>query len=124
LKEGRMSQILYVILGVVAGISGGLFGIGGAVIIIPGLVYLFGLTQHQAQGTTLAIMVAPIGLLAALRYYQSGNVNLSIAIFVCMGFFVGGFIGAHFAQYLSGPVLKKLFGVFLLFISMQMIFGK
>jgi uncharacterized membrane protein YfcA len=119
-----MAQILYVILGLVAGIFGGLFGIGGAVIIIPALVYLFGLTQHQAQGTTLAIMVAPIGILAAMRYYQSGNVNLSIAIFVCLGFFVGGFIGAHFAQYVPGPILKKMFGVLLLFISMQMIFGK
>jgi len=122
--EERMAQVLYVILGLVAGIFGGLFGIGGAVIIIPALVYLFGLTQHQAQGTTLAIMVAPIGLLAALRYYQSGNVNLSIAIFVCMGFFVGGFIGANFAQYVPEPLLKKLFGVLLFFISMQMMLGK
>lgn len=119
-----MAQILYVILGLVAGIFGGLFGIGGAVIIIPALVYLFGLTQHAAQGTTLAIMVAPVGLLAALRYYQNGNVNLSVVIFVCLGFFIGGFIGAHFAQYLPGPVLKKLFGVLLLFISLQMMFGK
>jgi len=119
-----MAQILYVILGLVAGIFGGLFGIGGAIIIVPALVYFFGLTQHTAQGTTLAIMVAPVGLLAALRYYQSGHVNLSIAIFVCLGFFVSGLIGAHFVQYLPGPVLKKLFGVLLLFISMQMIFGK
>lgn len=124
LTEERMAQILYVILGLVAGIFGGLFGIGGAVIIIPALVYLFGLTQHAAQGTTLAIMVAPIGLLAALRYYQSGNVNLSIAIFVCLGFFVGGFIGAHFVQHMPGPLLKKLFGVMLFLISAQMMFGK
>lgn len=119
-----MTQVLYVILGLVAGTFGGLFGIGGAIIIIPALVYLFGLTQHQAQGTTLAIMVAPVGLLAAMRYYQSGNVNLSIAIFICLGFFVGGFIGAHFVQYVPGLLLKKMFGVLLLLISMQMIFGK
>lgn len=119
-----MVQIFYVILGLVAGIFGGLFGIGGAIIIIPALVYLFGLTQHQAQGTTLAIMVAPIGFLAALRYYQNGNVNLSIAIFVCLGFFVGGFIGAHWVQYIPGALLKRLFGALLFFISMQMVFGK
>jgi uncharacterized membrane protein YfcA len=70
------------------------------------------------------MMIAPVGLLAALRYYQNGNVNLSIAIFLALGFFVGGFIGAHFVQYVPGPALKKLFGVLLLFISMQMIFGK
>ncbi|MBF0385462.1 MAG: TSUP family transporter, partial [Candidatus Omnitrophica bacterium] len=87
-----MTQILYVLLGLVAGIFGGLFGIGGAIIIIPALVYLFGLTQHAAQGTTLAIMVFPVGFLAALRYYQSGNVNLSIAVFICLGFFFGGYI--------------------------------
>ncbi|MBF0215831.1 MAG: sulfite exporter TauE/SafE family protein [Candidatus Omnitrophica bacterium] len=119
-----MTQALYAALGLVAGIFGGLFGIGGAIIIIPALVYLFGLTQHQAQGTTLAIMVAPVGLLAALRYYQNGNVNLSIAVFVCLGFFFGGFIGAHFVQYVPGPLLKKMFGVLLFFISMQMMLGK
>lgn len=119
-----MTQILSVILGLVAGMAGGLFGIGGAILIIPGLLYLFGLTQHQAQGTTLAIMVAPVGLLAALRYYQSGNVNLTIAVFVGLGFFVGGFIGAHLVQHIPGPLLKKLFGILLMVISARMIFSK
>ncbi len=120
----NMMQAFYVLLGLVAGILGGMFGIGGAIIIIPGLVYLAGLTQHQAQGTTLAIMVLPIGLLAAMRYYQSGNVKLSIAVFVCIGFFIGGLIGAHFVQNLPGPMLKRMFGVLLLLISMQMIFSR
>jgi uncharacterized membrane protein YfcA len=115
---------LYIILGVIAGIFGGMFGIGGGTILIPALVYLFGLTQHQAQGTTLAIMVPPIGLLAALRYYYSGNVKLSIAAFICLGFFVGGLIGAHFVQKLDDQTLKKLFGTYLLVISLRMIFGK
>jgi uncharacterized membrane protein YfcA len=119
-----MTEILSVGLGLVAGIFGGLFGIGGAVIVIPGLVYLFGLTQHQAQGTTLAMMVAPVGLLAALRYYQSGHVKLSMAAFLCIGFFIGGLIGAHFVQYLPGPILKKIFGGLLALISLQMIFSK
>jgi len=119
-----MSQLLYIILGLVAGIFGGMFGIGGGIILIPALVYLFGLTQHQAQGTTLAIMVPPIGLLAALRYYYSGNVKLGMAGFICLGFFIGGLIGANFVQNLSDPTLKKAFGVFLLFISLNMIFTK
>ena len=119
-----MNQLLYVILGVVAGVFGGMFGIGGGTILIPVLVYLFGLTQHQAQGTTLAIMVPPIGLLAALRYYYSGNVKLGMAGFICLGFFVGGLIGANFVQNLSDPLLKRLFGVYLLFIAVEMILRK
>ena len=119
-----MTQMLYVILGVVAGICGGMFGIGGGVILIPALVLFFGLTQHQAQGTTLAILVPPIGLLAAMRYYQSGNAKLSIAAFVCIGFFIGGLIGANIAHSFSDIILKRMFGVFFLLISLQMIFTK
>ena len=119
-----MNAVLYVILGVVAGISSGIFGLGGGTILIPALVFLFGLTQHQAQGTTLAIMVPPIGLLAALRYYYSGNVKLGMAGFICLGFFVGGLIGANMIQNLPDLMLKRLFGVFLLFISLRMILTK
>lgn len=119
-----MNQFLYVLLGLGAGVCAGVFGIGGGVILIPALVYLFGLTQHQAQGTTLAILVPPIGLLAALRYYYSGNVKLGMAGFVCLGFFVGGLLGAHLVQDLPDPLLKRLFGLFLLAISVRMILGK
>lgn len=100
------------------------FGIGGGTILIPALIYFLALTQHQAQGTTLAAMIPPIGLLAALRYWQSGNVKLQIAIFICIGFFFGGWIGADFAHRISEPILKRLFGLFLLFISLRMIFTK
>ncbi|MBU1090690.1 MAG: sulfite exporter TauE/SafE family protein [Candidatus Omnitrophica bacterium] len=119
-----MTQLVYIALGLVAGIFSGIFGIGGGTILIPALVFLFGLSQHQAQGTTLAILVPPIGLLAALRYYQSGNVKLGIAAFICVGFFVGGFIGAHFIQGMPDPLLKRLFGVFLLCIALRMIITK
>lgn len=119
-----MNTVLYVILGIVAGIFGGMFGIGGGTILIPALVFLFGLSQHQAQGTTLAIMIPPIGLLAALRYYYSGNVKLGMAGFICLGFFIGGLIGANFVHNVSDPVLKRLFGVFLLFVSLEMILSK
>ena len=119
-----MSSVLYLILGVVAGIFSGIFGIGGGVILIPALVFLFGLTQHQAQGTTLAILVPPIGLLAALRYYYSGNVKLGMAAFICLGFFVGGLLGANLVQGLPEVLLKRMFGVFLLFIALRMILTK
>ena len=115
---------LYLILGLAAGVTSGFFGIGGATILIPILVFLFGLTQHQAQGTTLAIMVPPIGLLAAMKYYFEGNVKLNMAAFICIGFFLGGLFGAQFAHKVSDPILKKAFGVFLFLASLKMIFGK
>ena len=115
---------LYIILGLIAGIFSGFLGLGGGVILIPVMVYLFGLTQHQAQGTTLALMVPPIGLLAAWRYYQSGDVKINMAVFICLGFFIGGLLGAHFVQNIPDQLLKKIFAVFLLFISIRMLLGK
>jgi uncharacterized membrane protein YfcA len=119
-----MNQFLYIILGLVAGIFGGMFGIGGGTILIPAMVYLLGLTQHQAQGTTLAIMIPPIGLLAAWRYWQAGNVKISMAGFICLGFLFGGLLGAHFADRISDPMLKKVFGGYLLIIAVNMMVGK
>jgi uncharacterized membrane protein YfcA len=119
-----MNYLSYTALGLTAGIFGGLFGIGGGIILIPGMVFLFGLTQHQAQGTSLAVMVPPIGLLAAMRYYYSGNVKLGMAAFICVGFVIGGWIGAHFIQQVPDALLKRTFGVFLLFVSLQMILTK
>jgi uncharacterized protein len=119
-----MNYLLYVALGLVAGVLGGMFGIGGGSILIPALVFLFGLTQHQAQGTSLAIMVPPIGILAAMRYYQAGNVKLGMAGFICAGFLVGGLIGAQLIQSVPDVLLKRLFGIFLLIISVRMILTK
>jgi len=116
--------ILYVLLGLLAGIISGLIGIGGGIIIIPALIYLFGLTQHQAQGTTLALLVPPIGILAAWIYYKHGYVNLTIAAFVCLGFFIGGLFGAKLATGLSTEILQRVFGVALLLIALYMIFRR
>jgi hypothetical protein len=119
-----MNIFLYILLGVVAGIFSGLIGIGGGIIIVPMLVLLFGLSQHTAQGTTLALMVPPIGLLAALAYYKQGFVDLKIAAFICVGFFIGGLFGAKFALGIPETILKKIFGAVLLLVSLKMIFGK
>ena len=119
-----MMQMAYILLGLIAGVFGGMFGIGGGTILIPAMVYFFGLTQHQAQGTTLAIMVPPIGLLAAWRYYQSGNVKLGMAALICAGFLAGGYFGASLVQNLPELLMKRMFGVFLMLVALKMIFTK
>ncbi|MCD6419015.1 sulfite exporter TauE/SafE family protein [bacterium] len=116
--------ILSLLLGLTAGVLAGLLGIGGGIILVPALAFLFGFSQHQAQGTTLALMVPPIGLLAAWTYYKQGFVDLKIAAFVCIGFFFGGLIGAKFATALSNVVLQKIFGVALMIVAIKMIFFK
>ena len=119
-----MSIFFYLLLGLIAGTFSGLIGIGGAIIIIPSLVLLFGLSQHTAQGTTLALMVPPIGLLAAWTYYKRGFVDLKIAGLICLGFFVGGLFGAKFATEIPDEILRKIFGAILLAASLKMIFFK
>lgn len=119
-----MTQMGYILLGLIAGVFGGMFGIGGATILIPALVFFFGLTQHQAQGTTLAIMVPPIGFLAAWRYYQSGNVKLGMAALICAGFLAGGYLGASLVQNVPELLMKRMFGVFLMVVALKMILAK
>ncbi|MDP2941417.1 MAG: TSUP family transporter [Candidatus Omnitrophota bacterium] len=119
-----MTQFLYVALGLFAGALGGIFGIGGAIVLIPAMVYLGKMTQHQAQGTALAALLPPVGLLAVLTYWQQGNVKLPIAVLICAGFFFGGLIGGNLAQFIPGALLKKIFGIFLLLIALNMILGK
>jgi uncharacterized membrane protein YfcA len=117
-----MTNALYVLLGLTAGVLSGFLGLGGGFILIPVLGYLCGLTQHQAQGTTLAAMVPPITLLAAIRYYQNGNVRLDMAIPIAFGFIAGAYMGAVPVHYVPEMVLRKIFGIGLLVVSLRMIF--
>ena len=114
----------YIILGIVAGVASGLLGIGGAIIIIPCLVYIFGFNQLLAQGTTLALMVPPIGLLAALTYYQKNLVDIRAALLICIAFFIGGFIGAKASMGIPIPVLRKCFALLLFIVALKMFFQK
>lgn len=119
-----MNIIGLLLLGFLTGIVSGFLGIGGAVVIIPALVYIFHLSQHCAQGTTLALMIPPIGLLAAWQYWRSGNVNLHIAVWIAIGFFVGGLVGALLVNKVPDILLRKIFGIFLALIALKMIFSK
>ncbi len=112
------------IAGLLTGIIGGLFGVGGGEIFIPLLIYVFGFSQHQAQGTSLAVLLPPIGLLAALRYYKAGYVDFATAGLLALGFFFGASLGALVATKIHGDLLRRIFGTFLLIVSLHMIFGR
>ncbi|MGD0590074.1 MAG: sulfite exporter TauE/SafE family protein [Bacteroidota bacterium] len=127
IKKGNHNMgniIAYLLLGLAAGILSGLVGIGGGILIVPALVFLFGFSQQQAQGTTLALLVPPIGILAAWTYYQHGFVNLQAALFIATGFIAGSFYGARFVTGIPNSTLEKIFGAFLVLIGLKMIFGK
>jgi len=111
-------------LGLTAGVLSGMLGIGGAILIIPVLVYGFKFSQHQAQGTSLATLLLPIGLLAAWRYYTAGHVNIKAALVMAAAFFIGGLFGAQIAEKLSAVWLQRLFGVLLLLVAGRMILAK
>ena len=120
-----MSEILIlVIIGLVAGILGGTLGIGGAVVVIPSLMFFLGLSQHEAQGTSLAFMIPPIGILAAFQYSKQGYVNWKYALVLSLMFFLGAYFGSQIATHLPAKLLKKIFGGFILIIAIKMIFGK
>lgn len=119
-----MEIIQYIALGLAGGILAGLLGIGGAVLVVPALVYLFGFEQKMAQGTTLAMLIPPVGLLAAWQYYESGNVNIKVAGILCVGMFVGGYFGGWIANHVSSDLLRKIFGLALMLIALKMMLGK
>src|SRR2546421_226359 len=119
-----LQTIEFIGLGLIVGVLAGMLGIGGAIFVIPALVYIFGWEQHTAQGTTLAMLVPPIGILAAWTYYKAGHVNLQVAGLLCIGFVAGGYLGGKFANQLPAETLQKIFGIALLVISVKMIFGK
>jgi uncharacterized membrane protein YfcA len=109
-------------LGLAAGALSGLLGIGGAVVIIPALVFVFGFSQRLAQGTTLLLMVPPIGLLAAYQYYRAGDVDLRAALIIACFFFLGGFVGARLATSVDPRLLRRIFAGFLMILALRMFF--
>lgn len=119
-----MKNISLALLGLIAGILSGLIGIGGGIIMIPALILFFGFSQHLAQGTTLAAMIPPIGLLATYVYYKHGDVNIIAAALIAAGFFIGGFLGAHLAEHINKLALERIFGITLILIGIKMLVGK
>jgi len=113
-----------VAVGVAAGILAGLVGVGGGIIIVPALVYFFKMDQLTAQGTSLAVLLPPTGLLAFMRYYRAGHVNVAIASVMIVGLLLGGWVGGGWAQQISGPALRKGFAIFMFLAALKMFFEK
>jgi|TARA_B110000263_G_C15227702_1_gene473016 uncharacterized membrane protein YfcA len=116
--------LILIVIGLLAGILSGTVGIGGGLLMIPMLIFFLGLSQHAAQGTSLAVMLPPIGILAVMNYYKAGFVEWKFALIIAITFIIGGYFGAKFAVSVSPIVLKKIFGVVLLLAAIKMIFGK
>jgi uncharacterized membrane protein YfcA len=114
--------IIIILIGVTAGLLSGLLGLGGAIIIIPALVMLLGFSQQMAQGTTLVMLVLPVGALAAWQYYKEGSVDIKTALILSVSFFISGYFGAKFAGEIPQAALKKIFAVLLMVIAGKMLF--
>jgi uncharacterized membrane protein YfcA len=116
--------IALVFIGLAAGVLSGFVGIGGGLLIVPCLVYFLGMSQHEAQGTSLVMMLPPIGILACYNYYQAGSLNWKYGMILASVFVVGAFFGSKFSLKLSPQTVKRVFGVILFFASIKMIFSK
>lgn len=116
--------VLLILIGFVAGVLSGMFGIGGGVIMVPAMVLLLGMSQHNAQGTSIGLMLLPIGGLAAYNYYQQGELNIKYGAIIAIAFFVGGYFGSKMSLGISEIWLKRAFGVLMLAIAVKMIASK
>jgi uncharacterized protein len=115
---------LLVVIGISAGLLSGFVGVGGGLIIIPLLIVFVGLSQHEAQGTSLAVMLPPIGILAALNYSKAGLVKWEYAIVISLAFIIGGYFSSKWAVNMDPKLLKKIFGLILLIGGVKLIFTK
>jgi uncharacterized protein len=114
--------ILLVLVGLAAGMLSGLIGVGGGIIIVPALVLFLGFTQKQAQGTSLGILLLPIGILAVIQYYKAGYINMSYVFIVALAFLAGSYFGSKLAITLSDEKMKKIFAITLMLVAIKMLF--
>ena len=114
--------ILLMLIGLAAGILSGLVGIGGGIIIVPCLVLVLGVSQKEAQGTSLAILLLPVGIFAVMNYYKQGNIHISTALIVSLAFLAGGYFGSKLALSMDEEKLKKIFAVTLMLVAIKMLF--
>jgi len=113
-----------ILIGLITGALAGMLGLGGGLILIPALVYFIGFDQHEAIGTSLAVMLPPIGLFAAYNYYKAGEVNIKYALIIAVAFMAGSYFTSKIALTLPENTIRKIFSVFLIIIAVKMFFTK
>lgn len=120
-----ISTILILIgIGVCAGVMSGFIGVGGGIVIVPALVFILGMTQHEAQGLSITTMLPPIGIMAFYSYWQHGAItktSIGYGAIIAVAFVVGGYIGSKVALKMSPNLIKLIFGIFMLFVAFKMI---
>jgi uncharacterized membrane protein YfcA len=123
-KKSMDTQIVLIIImaGIAAGMLSGLVGVGGGLIIVPSLVYFIGFSQKTAQGTSLAMIMLPVGIFGVIQYYKQGHVDFKIVGLLAIGFLAGSFLGSKIALSISQEMLKKVFAVLMILIAIKMLF--
>jgi len=119
-----MQVVGLLLVGTLAGVFAGMFGIGGGLIIVPALALLYGMKQHAAVGTSLGALLLPVGALSAWVYWRNGNVNVKYSVLLAAGLLVGAFVGAKLVEPVSDLTLRRMFGAFLMIVSVRMLWGK
>ena len=116
--------LVLLILWLVSGFVSGLVGIGGSILIVPVLVFMLGMSQHTAQGTTLSMFLLPIGILGFYNYYKAGYVDIKVTLIIASTFVIGSFLGSKLAIGMDQTTLKKIFGILLMGMAIKIVFGK
>lgn len=116
--------IVLLIIGLAAGIMSGVLGVGGGIVIIPMLVSFLGYTQKQAQGTSLGLLLLPIGALAVINYHQAGLINIKAVSIMVITFVIGSYFSSKWAISIPDEILKKIFAVFLVLYAIKLFLGK
>lgn len=114
--------IILILVGIAAGMLSGLVGIGGGIIIVPALVYFLAFSQKMAQGTSLGILLLPIGILGVLQYYKEGYIDLKVVLIISLAFLVGSYFGSKIALRMPNELVKKIFAIFMILIAIKILF--
>jgi len=112
--------MLLIIIGLIAGVLSGMIGVGGGIIIVPALVFFLGFSQHQAQGTSLGLLLLPVGILAVMNYYNKGFIDIKVVVIMSIAFILGGWLGSKLSLALPGDIVKKIFGILLFYTGIKM----
>ena len=113
-----------IMIGLLAGVASGLFGIGGGLIVVPFLIYMSGLSVHTAMGTSLGALLFPVGLLGVIQYHKAGHIDLKVSMVIALGIFIGTYFGAKMVQPMSPVLLRRIYAVFLILVAGKMLLGR